>query len=274
MSKLISDKRVLEYDLNSLYSNIFCFSTTRHGGVSSGNFSSFNCNEYCGDNISNVIENRNILIKLLPQKPERLVFPHQTHGTEVAIVDKEFISKNEDEQRMMLEGVDALITDLPNICLCISTADCIPILLFDKKNNIVAAIHAGWRGTVNRIVKRCISFMQERFNANTDDIFACIGPGISQENFEVGEEVYSEFCKHRFDVDNISFLNTLTGKWHLDISKANEIELLNLGVKRDNIENSYICTYKNNDLFFSARRQGINSGRIISGIMLLNNGRD
>ena len=273
MSRLTSDKRVLEYDLNSLYSNIFCFSTTRHGGVSSGNYSSFNCNEYCGDNIENVIDNRNILITLLPQKPEKLVFPHQTHGTEVAIIDKDYIAKSEDEQRVILEGVDALITNLKNICLCISTADCIPILLFDSKNNIVSAIHAGWRGTVNRIVEKCITLMRDKFHTDPNDLFACIGPGISLDNFEVGNEVYDEFYNKNFDVNQISFLNKLTGKWHLDLSKANEIELIKVGVKRENIEYSYICTYNNNETFFSARRQGINSGRILSGIMLLSNVR-
>ena len=273
MSKLTSDKRVLEYELNLSFSNIFCFSTTRLGGTSSGNYSSFNCNEFCGDNIDDVLENRKILSKLLPQNPELFVFPHQTHDTEVALINRDFISKNYDEQKTILEGVDALITDLPKICLCVSTADCIPILLFDEKKNVVAAIHAGWRGTVNRIVRKCISEMEELFNSNPEDIHACIGPGISKYSFEVGNEVYNKFCEGGFDLEEISMMNSSTGKWHIDLPRANEIELIQSGVNREHIEVSDICTYNNNDMFFSARRQGIASGRIVSGIMLLDNGR-
>ena len=268
MSKFILDNRMLEYDLNSLCSNIFCFSTTRIGGVSSGNYSSFNCNEYCGDNVENVFENRKILSKLLPQKFVKFIYPHQTHSTEVLSVDEAFVKKNEHERKLLLEGVDALTTNLKGYCLCISTADCIPVLLFDVKREVVAAIHAGWRGTVNRIVENCINVMCLKYGCNPLDIRACIGPGISLESFEVGDEVYSQFCSKGFDVGKISVKNRSTDKWHIDLPLANELELIRCGVKHDNIECSNICTYKNNDTFYSARRQGIKSGRVLSGIFI------
>lgn len=269
MSKLTSDNRVLEYELNQSYSNIFCFSTTRYGGVSSGNYSSFNCNEYCGDKAEDIIRNRKILIKLLPQKPDLLVFPHQNHGTEILSVDKSFLDKGNDEQKIRLEGVDALVTDINNICLCISTADCIPILLFDPHKRVAAAIHAGWRGTVNHIVSKCVSYMVDMYGCDTSEMKACIGPGISLESFEVGNEVYNKFSDMGFDMNRISQKDISQGKWHIDLPKANQLELLKSGVDICNIECSDICTYKNNDMFFSARRQGIDSGRILSGIMLL-----
>lgn len=271
MSKLTSDKQMLEYDINSLYSNIFCFSTTRHGGVSKGEYSSFNCNAFCGDNWNDIVENRKKLCKLLPQKPELLVFPHQTHGVNVLNIDKTFIEKDELERKSLLEGVDALITKLAGVCLCISTADCIPVMLFDHKRGVACAIHAGWRGTVNGIVRESVKRMINDYDCIASDIHASIGPGISLESFEVGDEVYSEFKIKNFDIDKISAKDADKDKWHIDLPKANKLELMDVGLKEVNIECSDICTYKNNDMFFSARQQGIASGRILSGIMLLNN---
>ncbi len=274
MIKLTSDKRMLEYDKFLPYSNIFCFSTTRYGGVSEGSYSSFNSNEFCGDNLCNVIKNREILCKLLPQIPEQLIIPHQTHGVKVLDIDDAFIKCNENERKELLEGVDALVTTKPSYCLCVSTADCIPVLLFDKINNVVAAVHAGWRGTVNMIVCNALEVMMKKYGTDPSNLIACIGPGISQKAFEVGDEVYDEFCKISVNMHEIASRNEETGKWHINLWEANYMQLVHKGVSAENIEISGICTYYNNDIFFSARRQGINSGRILTGIMILKDFND
>ena len=130
---------------------------------------------------------------------------------------------------------------------------------------MVAAIHAGWRGTVGRIVEKTIHVMKDIYHTDEKDIIACIGPGISLESFEVGDEVYQAFEEAGFDM---SLIARKYAKWHIDLWEANRLQLLGLGVKEEHIEVAGICTYRAYESFFSARRMGIRSGRILSGIML------
>ena len=130
MKRLTSDNKMLGYELMKAYPNISCFSTTRHGGCSKGNYASFNCNGYCGDEAEDVNRNRELLRSLLPGESVELVIPHQTHSDHVKVVDT--IQVNTE-----LEGVDALVTDIPGYCLCVSTADCVPVLLYDTRKKVV-----------------------------------------------------------------------------------------------------------------------------------------
>lgn len=258
MKRLTSDKRMLEYGLMKPYPNISCFSTTRHGGCSEGTYASFNCTHYCGDLQENVEQNKRLLSSLLAQPPRALVIPRQTHSTNVRIVTS--IPEREE-----LEDVDALVTREQGLCLCISTADCIPVLLYDEKNQVIAAAHAGWRGTVGNIVGKTIVTMKKNYGTDGKDVMACIGPGISLEAFEVGDEVYAAFEEAGLDMNRIA---RKYEKWHLDLWEANRIQLLEQGVKPERIETAGLCTYNHYEDFFSARRLGIRSGRILSGIML------
>ena len=140
MKRLTSDNKMLGYELMKAYPNISCFSTTRHGGCSEGNYASFNCTGYCGDEAEHVQKNREILCELLPQKPLELIIPHQTHSTNIGVIDDACIRANKENR---LEDIDAIITELPGYCLCISTADCIPVLLYDPTKQVIAAAHAG-----------------------------------------------------------------------------------------------------------------------------------
>lgn len=266
MIHLTTDKRMLEYSSMKPYSNIFCFSTTRHGGYSSGEYASFNCNSFCGDNPAAVEENRKLLCRLMPEQPRRLIIPHQTHQTETRIVDEGFLSHPEEEQRQLLEGIDALTTDCKGVCICVSTADCVPILYYDTRQQAIAAIHAGWRGSVSRIVTRTLQVMRDAYGTRGEDLVACIGPSISPDAFEVGDEVYERFRSEGFDMDCIAIRRE---KWHINLWEANRFQLLEAGVQSENIELTGICTWMNVGDFFSARRQGIASGRILSGIMLM-----
>ena len=257
---------MLEYGWNRLHSDIFCFSTTRHGGYSGGNYASFNCNGYCGDSEEAVEQNRKLLCSLMPAVPECLVIPHQVHGAEIRNVDDGFLRRDAAEQAALLEGVDALVSGLSGVCLCISTADCIPVLFFDTRLKVIAAAHAGWRGTVMRITEKTLRAMAESYGAEPTDVVACIGPGISPDAFEVGDEVYDAFREAGFDMGRISVRKE---KWHIDLWEANRMQLLDAGVRPEHIELSGICTYGHPEDFFSARRLGIRSGRILSGIMRL-----
>lgn len=254
---------LLHYNLSE---RVNAFSTTREDGYSTGAYSSFNANHYCGDDPDAVNKNRELLVKELGIRHESLIIPHQTHGKKVLLIDKEFMTLAPAEKAFRLEGIDALITALPDICIAVSTADCVPILLYDKGNNVVAAIHAGWRGTVSRIINETIALMEKNYQTDPANIHACIGPSISAKAFEVGDEVYEAFATAGFPMEQIAHRET--EKWHIDLWKANCLELENNGTPTRNIQITGICTHGNAERFFSARRLGIHSGRILSGISL------
>ena len=259
---------MLGYGLMSSYSNICHFVTTRIDGTSEGAYGSFNCSPYSGDEPEAVLQNQRLLCNAISCSTEQLVIPFQTHGAKIGIVDAGFIAQSEENKQETLHGVDALITREPGYCICISTADCVPILLYDKKHQIVAAVHAGWRGTVKSILGLTLERMRTMYGTEGPDVIACIGPSISLESFEVGDEVYEVFRTNGFDMGRIATFKKESGKHHLDLWEANRLQLLDFGVPTEQIEVSGICTYMQHETFFSARRLGIKSGRILSGIML------
>ena len=254
----------LFYDLAP---DVVAFSTNRHGGISKGDYATFNVNAWCGDSPDNVRANREVLCKALRLEKDRLVMPHQIHGTETRLIASEFFSLRDDVRQMLLEGVDAVITKETEVCIGVSTADCIPVLLYDAGSHACAAIHAGWRGTVARIVQRAIAEMKLAFGSEPQQLQAVIGPGISLEAFEVGQEVYDSFAEAGFCMDDIA---RMYDKWHIDLPLCNRMQLMEAGLREENIQTAAICTYQNHKDYFSARRLGVNSGRMLTGIMLRN----
>ena len=119
--------------------------------------------------------------------PYPVVTGHQVHGTGIAVIDSQETTREE------LEGYDAFVTDKPGIAIGVRTADCVPVLLFDGKKKAIAAIHAGWKGTVQRITQKTVVFLQQTYGTDPADIKAVIGPSISPDSFQVGEEVVRFF---------------------------------------------------------------------------------
>ena len=258
--------KLLEYNTSK---NIRAFSTYR--GKGSDNYAEFNITHYCGDTKEHVAECRLELCKELGIEDNNLILPRQTHGNKVICIDREFIEQSKEQQTELLYGIDAIITNLPQTCIGVSTADCIPILLYDSTRRVVAAVHAGWRGTVADIAKECISTMHSRYGCLTNDIKAIIAPGISIDAFEVGDEVYETFAEAGFPMERIArrYPAAQGEKWHIDLWEANRIQMTECGIKTENIITAGICTYKHHTEFFSARKLGIKSGRIFNGIMIL-----
>lgn len=254
---------LLEYNIGE---GVRAFSTKRGGGVSSDAYADFNITHYCGDDAVCVAENRRLLCKELNITDDRLILPRQIHGCEVLCVDETFIALTEEEQGKRLHGIDAVMTNLPEYCIGVSTADCVPVLLFDSVKRVVAAVHAGWRGTVARIVQNVLNAMSQRYGTSPYDVSAVIAPSISLAAFEVGNEVYDAFNAANFPMERIA--RRFSEKWHIDLWEANRLQLLACGVEEQKISVSGLCTYSLFDTFFSARRLGINSGRIFNGIML------
>ncbi|MDL2208994.1 peptidoglycan editing factor PgeF [Parabacteroides sp. OttesenSCG-928-O15] len=257
---------MLQFDLLKGNCNISHFVTTRQGGVGRGAYASLNLGYYCGDKQEAVDENRIRLCDQLGISTASLIVPHQTHGLEALCVDKIFLSLSPEEQQRRLYGIDALITEERHVCLAVTTADCVPVLLYAPDRGMVAAIHAGWKGTAGRIVELTVALLKDRFGCDPASMIACIGPSISPEAFEVGEEVADVFriegdeeLVYYFDGDR---------KPHIDLWQANRKQLLQQGIQDKHIEISGECTYRQPELFFSARRDGVKSGRMLTGIMI------
>lgn len=188
---------------------------------------------------------------------QQLMIPRQTHSVHVAWVDK----------AGEVADTDAVLTTRRGLCVAVKTADCIPILLYDRSQQVVAAVHAGWRGTVGRILTHTLAQMQGR----SEDVWAVIAPGISQEAFEVGDEVYDRFAQASFPMERIArrYPSTVEGessRWHLDLWEANRWLLEEAGVRHIRVVG--VCTYQHHDRWYSARRESIHTGRNINGIML------
>lgn len=188
-------------------------------------------------------------VEALGLRLEELALPRQVHSDHVCWMS----------EAGRPEATDAVITDKPGLCACVKTADCIPVLLYDTHQRIVAAAHAGWRGTVSRIVQKTIRQMQPHSPA---DLHAIIGPGISLEWFEVGDEVYEAFRAAGFPMERIA---KWIGAWHIDLWEANRWLLEQEGVKDIYIQGT--CTRACDD-FYSARRETINTGRNYNGIFI------
>ena len=249
---MYKSQELIYYKIFSGFENVIAFTTTKQS------FETENP-RFTGDS-ENVYENNRILLaEKLMIKSEQLVFPRQTHTNCVA--DISAIPNFE------IKETDALVTNKNGICLCVQTADCVPVLLFDPVNNVIAAIHAGWRGTVKLISEVAIQKMKNKFGSSPKNILAAIGPSIGPEIYEIGDEVVNEVKKSIPNPDKILF-QTESGKYHLNLWEANRQVLLKNGLSKKNIEILGECSYSQTSKYFSARKEGIETGRMVSGIML------
>lgn len=191
------------------------------------------------------------------------------HGTVTRIIDEDFLRKTPLEQALCFDGIDAVSTNLSDVCVAVKTADCIPVLLWDDVTHVVSAVHAGWKGTMKRIAEENIDLLAITYGTKAENLHAIIGPGIGPESFEIGDEVYELFSNAGVPMEKLArrhpdFRNPEAEKWHIDLWECNRLQLISKGVNPDNITVAGIDTFTNYDRFFSARRKC--DGRIINGI--------
>ncbi len=237
-----------------IYSNIFNqypeikfgFST-KQGGVSPPPYY-MNLSTNVGDSGENVKKNREIFFGALGIGLENITIQGQVHSTNIKYISTPGYVKN----------CDCLYTDKKNNFLVISGADCITIFLYEPHKKVIAGIHSGWKGTYGKILTKAVKELQRKFSIDVSELKIYIGPSISQDCYEVGEEVAELF------EDDIQYFKN--GKYHLDLKKSNTNQLLKLGAKIDNIEVSGYCTYKDKDLFHSHRRDKGKTGRMFGVI--------
>ena len=254
MSKITPTSRPQEYivpDCFRQYHRLIALQSTRNGGVSDGAYSSLNLGRNTGDCAERVNENTLRLCAAASVNPERMVRSEQIHGTEILSAKKPG----------SYHGYDALITDQKNLFLCIFTADCYPVLIYDPRHNASAAVHAGWKGSAGGIVMKTIKAMQACFNTLPAECLAYIGTGISADAYEVGREVALEFPT---DYYRRSPFCQDEEKYLLDLGLINYRQLLASGILPSNIELSPYCSARDNALFFSYRRDEGKTGRMVS----------
>lgn len=218
---------------------------------------------HTGEDKETIIRNRkNIAKELQGYQNLYFVVANQTHSDHIYIV-REDEHRGWDTIENAVEDCDALITNRRGVVLTILTADCVPILLIDKKQNIIAAVHAGWKGTKERILSKTVKKMCETFNSEPQNILAGIGPSIARCCYEVDSNVSDHF--HRSE----SVYMSKNGKYMLDLPLINKKQLLQAGLLKSNIEMSLICTSCENEKFFSYRKEKGCSGRFMSMIALV-----
>ena len=190
----------------------------------------------------------------------RVVTVNQVHGENIVLVD------DLNFQGVRTVRADALMTAVPGIAVGVETADCVPVLLFDPVKPAVAAVHAGWRSTVKKIVQKTVHRMHEAFGSDPSRMIAAIGPAIGPECYEVDEPVMGP-VQEAFSFWSEVSAPRARDRWSLDLVKANMLELKQVGLQEKNIHSLGMCTSCRKDLFYSYRAEG-RTGRMLSVIMV------
>jgi len=252
--------------------------STKPGGVSDqGGEKVLNLGYTEWDTKESVLENRRRFQSALDASDLQLISLQQIHSDVIHLFDA--------APAELCHG-DASATNSPGLLLGVQTADCVPILLVDPKKRAIAAVHAGWRGTLKRIVAKAIGKMQMQYKSSPADLLAAIGPSIGACCYEVGTEVATQFLSQFAEAPDwfdefrtgdepnpIQWLNMMPPGHQpppknvlLDLRKANRAQLLGAGLRPSNVFVSDLCTACRRDLLFSYRKEGLQSGRLLSVI--------
>lgn len=231
------------------FSNIiFGFSTKI--GLNRQNPYWFNMSLTVGDDRQKVLENRETFYNQLGLSTSQIAIQKQIHSDIITTVEKPGL----------IGESDAMITAKTSLGLAVSSADCVPVFIYDCEDQIIAGVHSGWRGTQKQILRKTIETLCKNFNSKKENLFFYIGPSISQINYEVGEEVSAQFHeKYSLRKDGKIFLNVL---------QANIDMIYSTGISSKQIEVSPLCSYNEKDLLHSFRRDKEKSGRALGIIAM------
>lgn len=236
------------------YKEVNAFFSTRFGGESTGYLASLNLGFDRGDTLETVGRNFQRICHSAGVDAKNLVLSDQVHDTKVRYVIKKDTCKNEIKKK--LKGIDGLVTDQKEVCLATSYADCVPLFFYDPVRHIIASSHSGWRGTVGKIGTKTIQKMHELFGSKPEEMIVVVGPSICADCYEVSIDVIEEFAKKYTpeQMKKIAYCSDVQEKkYQLNLWKANELQFLDAGVKKENIHISGLCTCCNPKLLYSHR---------------------
>ena len=235
-----------------------CF-FSRKGGFSKGLYKGLNCGRGSKDKKENILKNLNYVAKKMIIKKNKLILMNQTHSAKVIEVTKNNYKKKINS--------DAMITKVKGLAIAVVTADCVPIIIYDLKNEIIGCIHAGWKGTFSGIIKNTVNKIKKINNNNM--IFASIGPCIGKRSYEVDVNFYQKFLK-KTKQNKKYFSDKNKNKKLFNLRKFVADKLIELQVKIDHVNHD---TFKEKMNFFSYRRsfklKQNDYGRCISVVRLI-----
>lgn len=226
--------------------------TTRMGGASRGIFSTLNLSFTRGDDEETVRENYRRVAQAMQVEYEKIVCSDQTHTTNVRVISEADAGKGLIYPKDY-KNVDGMITNVPGITLATFFADCVPLYFADPVHRAIGMSHSGWRGTVGRMGRATLLKMKEQYETDPEDVICAIGPSICMDCYEVSEDVADAFQQEFPGWEKEILLDKKNGKYQLDLWKANEIVLIEAGVKKEHISVTDICTCCNPGLLFSHR---------------------
>ena len=232
---------------------------TRRGGISEGAFQTLNLSPEVGDRADHVAENLRRAAQALGLPPERLYVPRQVHGNGVLVLDP-----GHTPDSAAAATADAIVSGEPQLGCAVRTADCVPILLADRESGRVAAIHAGWRGVVSNVVAAATERMLA-LGSRSKSLLGVIGPHISASAFEVGEDVAAQLASASSETQVVRRAHGK--KPQVELAKIVTAQLIDAGLDPTQIEQVPGCTHGDSAWFFSHRRDGPASGRMLSAIV-------
>jgi len=236
--------------------------TTRAGGYSDPPYDTFNVGLHVQDNYENIIKNRKKLAEILAFPLNNWIAAEQIHHANIQVIDHLDKGKGVYDYNTSIKGVDGLITNETGILCTMFFADCVPLYFYDPVTGYIGIAHAGWKGTTKKIAMKMVDELQ-RLGVKSSNLLALIGPSISQEKYEVDKNVINQIDK--------SYLEKVTIKskenhYFLDLKQLNKEILLDSGLDDKNIKATDLCTYKEETLFFSHRRDEGKTGRMLGFI--------
>lgn len=205
------------------------------------------------DSRENIYENRRRFFAAFDH-PFKLATAWQVHGDNIRIV------RTDDDLGDSDERADAVVSSLGDLMVGVKTADCVPVLIGDTSTGAFAAVHAGWRGTAQSIVKKAVAKMVEIYVSKPVDLVCAIGPAAGCSMYEVGQEVIEQFASNFSDGEKY-FTKTRPGHALVDLKQANKDQLIDAGVESENVYIAPYCTMERIDLFFSYRIEKVKYGR-------------
>lgn len=240
--------------------------SSRNGGYSRGSYASLNLGLTSGDALSDVRQNRLLFAATLGIGPEQVVCGRQVHSTNIAPVGRAQLGRGFLDAEQALPDTDGLVTDEHGVALLTLFADCVPVLFYEPKEQVIGVCHCGWRGTVGKIAAKMVQIMVQDYGCRPQMICAAIGPSISRDAYEVDEPVLVQFQQaFSFAERLITPVDDTHGK--VDLWEANRLQLLEAGLAEQNIDVSGLCTFQNHQTFFSHRADQGQTGR--NGALLM-----
>ncbi|MDI6783651.1 MAG: peptidoglycan editing factor PgeF [bacterium] len=268
LRKSIDSLSFFHFENLSNFKQISHFISTRQGGFSNPPYDSLNLAFHVGDEPQTILKNRELLASSLDIPLSNFTTAQQVHDADVAVVTESMCGNGALDFESAIPATDAMVTEIPKICLMILTADCVPILFFDPKKKVIGVAHAGWKGTGKQIAQKTVQVMQKKFACSPSDILVGLGPSIGPCCYEVGAEVIIGIERTFANQTKEVLPWNSENQGYFNLWEANKIQLVQEGILERNIEVTGFCTRCHSDIFYSARQTKGATGRFGTGIML------